>query len=69
MFGGKSADTKTLSEDMLARLDWWIKCLKDEGIYIFLDLHVQRHFKPGDGINDFDEIARGEQTADLKGFN
>jgi hypothetical protein len=69
IFRGNSPDTQALSEDMLARLDWWIKCLKDEGIYIFLDLHAQRHFKPGDGINDFDEIARGGLTADLKGFN
>ena len=54
---------------MLERLDWWIKCLKDEGIYVWLDLHVQRHFKPGDGIEDFEEIAKGKPTADLKGFN
>ena len=69
VFGDKSPDTKTLSDAMLERLDWWIKCLKDEGIYVFLDLHVQRHFKPGDGIDDFDEISKGKPTADLKGFN
>jgi hypothetical protein len=54
---------------MLERLDWWIKCLEDEGIYVWLDLHVQRHFKAGDGIEHFEEIARGKPAADLKGFN
>lgn len=69
VFGDKSPDTKTVSDAMLERLDWWIKCLKDEGIYIWLDLHVQRHFKSGDGIDDFDEISKGKATADLKGYN
>lgn len=70
IFGdNKQADTKTLNPLMLEKLDWWIKCLKDEGIYVWLDLHVQRNFKPADGITDFDEIAKGKPTADLKGFN
>jgi hypothetical protein len=70
VFGdAKAADTKSLSTAMLERLDWWIKCLKDEGIYVWLDLHVGRTFKPGDGIENFDEIAKGKPTADLKGFN
>jgi len=54
---------------MLKKLDWWIKCLKDEGIYIWLDLHVQRYLKPGDRIDGFEEIAKGKSSADLKGFN
>ena len=62
-------DTKSLSAAMLERLDWWIKCLKDEGIYVWLDLHVRRQFKAGDGIEHFEEIAKGKPTADLKGFN
>ena len=69
VFGDKASNTKTVSDAILERLDWWIKCLKDEGIYIFLDLHVQRHLKPGDGIEDFEEISKGKPEADLKGFN
>jgi hypothetical protein len=70
IFGdGKAPDTRNLNPLMFERLDWWIKCLRDEGIYIWLDLHVQRHFKPGDGITDFEEIAKGKLTIDLKGFN
>ena len=37
----KSPDTQNLSSAMLGKLDWWIKCLKDEGIYVWLDLHVE----------------------------
>jgi hypothetical protein len=54
---------------MLQSLDWWIKCLKDEGIYIWLDLHAQRNFKRGDNIQGFDEISKGRPQADLKGYN
>lgn len=69
IFGKDAPDTRSLSPESLDRLDWWIKCLKDEGIYVWLDLHVQRAFKPGDGIYAFDEIARGSGKADLKGYN
>jgi hypothetical protein len=65
----KSADTQHLSSAMLEKLDWWIKCLKDEGIYVWLDLHVERSLKPGDRIYGFEEIAKGKPLADLKGYN
>jgi hypothetical protein len=43
IFGERTAmDTKSLSQAMLERLDWWITCLKQEGIYVWLDLHVGR---------------------------
>lgn len=61
--------TQRLSAEALDRLDWWIKCLKDEGIYIWMDLHVQRVFKPADNIFGFDEIRRGKEVADLKGYS
>lgn len=70
IFGDQRApDTQTLSPAMLEQLDWWIKCLKDEGVYIWLDLHVQRHFKPGDRIDAYDEMAKGKPLADLRGYN
>ena len=69
IFGaGIANDTKTLSPAMLERLDWWIKCLKDEGIYVWLDLEVQRQLRRGE-ITDFEEISKGKPGADLKGFN
>jgi len=66
---GKIADTQTLDATAMARLDWWIKCLKDEGIYVWLDLHVQRTLRAGDHIDGFDEMRKGAPTADLKGYN
>jgi hypothetical protein len=65
----KSPDTQNLSSAMLEKLDWWIKCLKDEGIYIWLDLHVGRQFKAGDHIDGFEEISKNKPTADLKGYS
>lgn len=71
IFGDAKAPSTTqrLSADALDRLDWWIKCLKDEGVYIWLDLHVQRAFKPADNIFGFDEIRKGKDVADLKGYS
>lgn len=69
IFGRNARDTQTPSPEMLDRLDWWIKCLKDEGIYVWLDMHVQRGIRPGDGIHAFDEIARGGERADINGYN
>jgi hypothetical protein len=71
IFGDKKSvtDTQRLNAEALDRLDWWIKCLKDEGIYVWMDLHVQRAFKVGDNILGFDEISKGKDVADLKGYS
>lgn len=70
IFGERiNGDTRNLSPVMLEKLDWWIRCLKEEGIYVWLDLHVQRNFKPADQIDGFDEIRHGNAWADLKGYN
>ncbi|MDH3347178.1 MAG: cellulase family glycosylhydrolase [Desulfobulbaceae bacterium] len=69
IFGDPNAlDTQHLSEESLDRLDWWIKCLKDEGIYVWLDLHVGRNFTSGDGIDGFTEIAKGKASTEGKGY-
>ena len=54
---------------MLDRLDWWVKCLKDEGIYVWLDLHVGRQVKAADGVDGVAEISQGRPTASLIGYN
>jgi len=51
-------DSGTFDAAALARIDSWIHHLKQEGVYVWLDLHVGREFKPGDGIAGFDEIAK-----------
>jgi len=50
IFGNGSNNTRHLSPKSLDALDWWIKCLKDEGIYVWLDLRVGRVLKPADGV-------------------
>jgi len=70
IFGqGDTADTKKLNGAMLQRMDWWIKCLKDEGIYLWLDLEVQRQLTQGDGIAGFDEISKSDPSDNLRGYN
>lgn len=70
IFGDKKVqrDTQRINPEMADRVGWWVKCLKDEGIYIWLDLHVQRAFVAGDAIYGFDEMRKGKSEADLKGF-
>jgi hypothetical protein len=70
IFGdAETPDTLTLSATMLEKLDWWIKCLKDEGVYIWLDLEVGRRVKQGDEIENFDELRQGKPSAALKGYS
>ncbi|MEJ1339129.1 MAG: cellulase family glycosylhydrolase [Candidatus Sedimenticola sp. (ex Thyasira tokunagai)] len=71
IFGDKKqvSDTQLLDKKALENIDWWIKCLKDEGIYIWLDLHVQRAFKPDDKIYGYEELGKGNKKGDLKGYS
>lgn len=64
-----NTDTLTLSPASLDKLDWWIKCLRDEGIYVWLDLHAMRFLKAGDRIDYFDEVSKAKPEGDLKGYN
>ncbi|MDH0705164.1 cellulase family glycosylhydrolase [Pseudomonas sp. GD03862] len=61
-------DTQQLSAESLRKLDLWIKSLKDEGIYIWLDMHVQRAFTANDHIEDFKELPEQDGRVDLKGY-
>ena len=69
IFGNRANNTRTLDDAALDKLDWWIKALKDEGIYVWLDLEVGRQYTSQDGIRYFDEIAKGKPSATAKGFN
>jgi hypothetical protein len=52
-------DSQHLNDEVMDRLDYWIKCLKDQGVYVWLDLHVGRQFKKGDDITEgFEEMIR-----------
>jgi hypothetical protein len=59
-------ESQHLNADALVAYDWWVKCLKDEGVYVWMDLHTGRQFKRGDAVPGFDELAR--QGGEAKGF-
>jgi hypothetical protein len=70
IFGDRKApNTRNLIPGMLDKIDWWIKCLKDEGIYVWLDLHVGRNFKAGDDIEEFSEVLGSRPASELRGYN
>lgn len=51
-------DTRQLDPKALDRLDKWIAALAAEGIYVWIDLHTGREFRPGDDIPGQEELAR-----------
>lgn len=69
IFGAEPPNTLSLNAASLEKIDWWIKCLRDEGIYVWLDLHVGRKLKKADGVDAFQEIAdKDGATAEMKGY-
>jgi hypothetical protein len=72
--GDGKEGTRRLNPQSLALLDWWIKCLKDEGIYIWLDMVFDRDLVRGDGVTiGRDEVlnnkARGYASGKVFGFS
>jgi hypothetical protein len=62
-------DTRRIDEEAFDKIGWWVKCLSEEGIHIWLDLHAHRKFKPGDGIEAFEETAKEDAgRGDPKGY-
>ncbi len=68
IFGRDTRDTRHLDRKSLDAMDYWIRCLKDEGVYVWLDMHYLRELKPGDGVTQgASEIARAKGI--FWGFN
>jgi hypothetical protein len=67
----KGATSQKLNEKALDSYFWWIKCLRDEGVYIWVDLMVGRTFREGDNIPGWSDLAKrkGPAGAEGKGFN
>lgn len=65
-------NSQKLYQEALDTYFYWIKCLEDEGIYVWIDLHDGRTFRKGDNIPGFDEIfakARNKKAgAEVKGY-
>ncbi len=68
IFKDQTQNTLELSDSALKKIDWWIKCLKDEGVYLWLDLHVGRRFTENDGISHFSDFSKGKAYSEAKGF-
>ena len=67
VFNPAFKDSRHLNPKTLNALDWWIKCLKDEGIYVWIDAHVGRVVMPADPVRlGIDEIKRNR--GEFKGF-
>ncbi len=47
---------------------YWIKCLRDQGIYVWIDLHTGRPYKTADEIPGWEEISDGKDVSEAKGF-
>lgn len=69
VFAKDAANTQSLDDANLDRIDYWVKCLKDNGVYVWLDLHTGRPFRPGDNIPDYEELTPGKSGRQGKGFN
>lgn len=49
-------DSRHIHPGQLDRLDFFISQLKEQGIYVDLNLHVGRRFRKGDGLPDADKF-------------
>ncbi|TFG66634.1 MAG: hypothetical protein E4H27_09765, partial [Anaerolineales bacterium] len=53
----QAQSTRTLDPEAMARLDYFIACCKDNGIYIDLNLNVSRQFSSADGVKQAEWIG------------
>lgn len=62
--------SQEIDEEALDSYFYWIKCLKDAGVYVWVDLYTGRTFTKGDDIPGWDEISRGARDGrpNPKGF-
>jgi hypothetical protein len=52
--------SRSLDPEGLARLDWMVACLKEQGIYVDLNLQVARSFSAADGVKVGDTVGWGK---------
>jgi hypothetical protein len=57
-------NTRTFDAESIDRLDYLIYCLKQEGIYVFLDLLTYRQFRSGDGVDVPQELGQAGKPYD-----
>ncbi len=57
--GQRKGNTLSFDPESMKRLDYLLYCLKQEGIYIYMDLMTYRKFKSGDGIENAKDLTFG----------
>ncbi len=55
--GENRLNTLNLDPTSMDRLDYLIYCLKQEGIYVYMDLLTYRRFRPGDGVEAANKLS------------
>lgn len=55
--GKRLTDTRVINPECMERMDYLVKCLKDQGIYIAADITTYRKFKSGDGVKDANRLS------------
>ena len=61
--GKRINTTRELDGESLKRLDYLIYCLKQEGIYIYIDILTYRRWKLADGVANADKFERDNHYA------
>ena len=69
IFKNQQHNTLELSDESLRKIDWWVKCLKDEGVYLWIDLQTGRQYTENDGITNFTDFAKTSLYTDALGFS
>ena len=67
VFLHNATNNLSLNPIALDRIGQWVACLKAQGIYTWLDLHVGRRMSAADEISFANEIEKTE--GDIRGFN
>ncbi len=57
---GNTEPTRALDPEALARLDYFMACCKENGVYIDLNLNVSRPFTAADGVKQVEWIGYGK---------
>ena len=60
--GKRVETTRNLCPESMERLDYWIKCLKERGIYACIDMCTYRKFKSGDGVKYAVDLAQNPKV-------
>jgi hypothetical protein len=70
----RTESSRQLDAVGIDRVDYWIKCLRDNGIYVWLDMHSYREFRSGDRATElgevatYDDLSRQQNGHEAKGF-